>query len=128
MSTNPNKYAGECACGKYVNAGRGFYQYDQVYCTEPVEIEGMAGFFCEVDARSELRLREQIASAPIVEHVPTEGELARQAERAQQDAEWERQGMKRCMRCAGRGGSRQWHDWVCYDCGGEGCLPDMEVK
>lgn len=52
-------------------------------------------------------------------------ELARieRERRAAQDTAWARQGLVRCDRCGGAGGSKSWPGFTCYDCDGRCAVP-----
>lgn len=43
--------------------------------------------------------------------------------RAEQDAKWAQKGLKRCERCDGRGGRKDWPGFDCYDCDGRCTVP-----
>jgi len=46
----------------------------------------------------------------------------RETER-RKEAAWEQQGLERCSRCGGMGGSSHWPGFTCFDCGGSGAVP-----
>jgi len=121
----PNRYAGHGSCGSYVYAGEGYYN-GQVYCSAPGNVLDTA-WLCEVGSKRTIAeiIAKRNAPAPTPREL-TADEIARQEQRraqfAAQDAAWESQGLCRCNRCGGAGGSTQWPGFTCYDCGGSGAV------
>lgn len=122
----PNRYPGYCAgCSTYVYRGEGVYASGDLWCEEPT-LSGSAHSCSKGHDRAE---RERAASFSMMREsaaeraarVPTPEEIERQEQRAEQDRRWAAQGMTRCNRCGGAGGSNQWPGFTCYECGGAGC-------
>lgn len=118
---NTNKYPGVCSgCSERVGAGDGSYDLGSVWCSPTVRVGDLTT--CERYAPVERKIDEESTQNQLAQarRLPTEEERARQIERAAEDRAWAKQGLRRCKRCHGAGGSHSWPGFTCYDCGGHG--------
>jgi len=116
---NNNKYPGICCgCGARVEAGEGIYQSGgNTWCSMPNRVSDHLS--CATGhARRASAPKVSLEPNPEIVRVETE----RMAKFAEQDRIWASQGLCRCGRCGGAGGSSMWPGFTCYECGGRGTL------
>ena len=152
-----NRYPGTCNCGTYVPAGDGYYDYGNIYCTEPIT-QGMYYGCPTTVARDILNQRKNgdrqrgmndrnfrseykdvndwlDARWAKIDAINADPEIQAQRRaaserRAAEETAWAKQGLQRCTRCGGAGRADKWINTgsTCHKCHGIGATPGKAQK